>query len=85
MDKSQVLMLVKTASVSNSSPADLLGFDDPDVAFAFNVQCAEVQNEWEMEREFEREKRQLELLSGQSISSALGGEPQQGSHRVIQG
>ena len=56
-----------------------MGLTETEVAFAFNVQCADVQNEWDMEREFEKEKRQLELLTGQSMTSALGGvhpEPQ---------
>lgn len=66
-------MLVKTASVSSSSPAELISIDDADVAFAFNVECANVQNEWEMEREAEKEKRQLELLTGQAMTSVLGG------------
>lgn len=68
-------MLVKTAAMSRASLADVVGISDPDVAFAFNLECADIVNEWEQEREFEKEKRQLELLTGQVMTSALGSGP----------
>lgn len=65
------MTLAKTAILSSKSPSDLAGIEDPAIAFAFNIECADVLNAWEMEREFEREKRQIEALGG-SITSGLG-------------
>jgi len=69
-------MLVKTAEMSKASPADVFGIQEHEIAFAFNVECADIQNQWEQEREFEKEKRQLELLTGQKIATEFGGIPQ---------
>lgn len=58
-------MLVKTAQLCNKQPSDLTGIEDREIAFAFNVECADILNQWELDREAEREKRQVELALGQ--------------------
>lgn len=73
-----MITLAKTALLCSRQPSDLVGIDEREVAFAFNVECADILNQWEMEREFEKEKRQIELLTGQKLASTLGGRvPQQ--------
>lgn len=54
----------------------MLGILDPSIALAFDFECEDILFQSEQEREFEREKRQLELLTGQAITSSLGGSPQ---------
>lgn len=66
------MTLAKTALLCSSPPSDLVGIEEHEVAVPFNIECADILNQWEMDREFEREKRQLELLTGQSMTSALG-------------
>lgn len=70
-----MITLVKTALLCNQAPSDMACIEDEEIAFAFNVECADILNQWEMDREVEREKRQMELLSGQVMTSALGGSP----------
>ena len=76
-DKTQVITLAKTALLCSQSPAELAGIEDREIAFAFNVECADILNQWEMEREAER----FAALAGQSVAGALGGPPQ-GNNRV---
>lgn len=66
-------MLAKTALLCSKQPSDLVGIEDWEIASAFNFECADILNQWEMDRETEKEKRQLELLTGQALSSAFGG------------
>lgn len=48
-----MLALATTAKLSNSSPAEVIGIDDPEIAFAFDRECAEVLNETEVEKQRE--------------------------------
>lgn len=64
-------MLAKTALLCSCAPSDLVGIEEREIAIPFNFECADILNMWEMEREFEREKRQIELLGG-SVTSQLG-------------
>lgn len=70
-----MIALAKTAQLCSKQPSDLVGIADREIAFAFNVECADILNQWEMEREVEREKRQYQTLSGQLITSMFGGSP----------
>lgn len=40
-----------TARQCSKSPAEIVGIEDREVAFAFNVECAEVLYLWEREQE----------------------------------
>ncbi len=68
-------MLAKTAEISKASPAEVFGIEEYEIAFAFNVEVAETVNQWEQERDFEKEKRQLEMLTGQKIAAEFGVAP----------
>lgn len=69
----QVITLTKTAQLCNVRPSDLAEIEDHEIAFAFNVECADILDRWELERETERETRQVQMMTGQAVSSALGG------------
>ena len=75
-------MLVKTAEITKASPAEVFGIADYEVAFAFNLECADIQNTWEQEQSFEKEKRQLELLTGQKIATEFGAIQPEGKTNV---
>lgn len=77
-----MITLAKTALLCSQSPSELAGIADHAIAFAFNVECADILNQWEMDRETEKEKRQMELLAGQMMSSALGGGPTESTGTV---
>lgn len=65
-------MMAKTAEASKVSPAELAGIQDPDVAFAFNIECAEIAQE----DANKREARMFEAFGMGSVTQALGGQPE---------
>lgn len=46
-----MLRLTLAARLCNRSPADLVGIVDEEIAFAFNMECAETLHEDEVERQ----------------------------------
>lgn len=74
-----MITLTKTALLCSRQPSDLAGIEDEEIAFAFNVQCADILNEWETERENER----FAAMAGTSAASALGGAPQSSTNETV--
>lgn len=70
-----MMTLAVTASKFNKLPSELMGIRDETIALAFDIECADVLFQAELDRETEREKRQIEMLTGQVMNSALGGSP----------
>lgn len=68
MNKSEVLALTTTAKLSNRSPADVVGIEDEEIAWAFNRECAEVLNEADQLKE----TRMLEMITTGQVSSLMG-------------
>lgn len=68
MNKSEVLALTTTARLSNRSPAEVLGIEDKEIAWAFDRECAEVLNEAEVLKE----TRMLEMIATGQVSSLMG-------------
>jgi hypothetical protein len=50
----------------------LAGIVEEESAFAFNVECAEILLQSEMDAETEREKRMIEMITGGQVMNALG-------------
>jgi len=67
------MALVKTASLSNKPPSELIGLDDPDIAFAFNMECADVLYQSELDREQEQAKMMIEMTGLGQMTTAIGG------------
>lgn len=65
-----MLTLAVTASRFNKRPSKLVGLLDPSVALAFDVECAEVL----FENEIERENKRFEALAGVPAVGMLGGK-----------
>jgi hypothetical protein len=61
-----------TASKFSKRPSELLGLTDRDVAFVFDLLCAETLIEWEEEQKDIRERRLLEEMAEKSIASSIG-------------
>lgn len=76
------MALTKTALLCRKEPAEIAGIADQEVAFAFNLQCADILNEWEQEQETEREKRMIEAMGGQVVARALGAGQPEPSNKV---
>lgn len=74
-----MITLAKTALLCSRSPADLAGIEDQEIAFAFNVECADILNQWEMDREVER----FAALAEQSVVGAFGGSPQSRGNSTV--
>lgn len=53
----------------------MIGIRDYEIAFAFDVECEDILHGWELEQETAREQRQLAIMTGQTLTSALGGQP----------
>lgn len=70
MNKAEVLALTTTARLSNRSPAEVLGIEDEEIAWAFDRECAEVLNETEVLKE----TRMLEMIATGQVSSLMGGK-----------
>lgn len=51
---SEVIRISVTARQCNKSPSDVVGIEDRDIAFAFDVECAEAFYLWEREQEVTR-------------------------------
>ena len=58
-----------TAKLCNRSPAEFIGIAGESIAQAFNIECAEIHYEAEINRETAR----LEALTAGVVSNALGG------------
>jgi len=67
-----------TASKSNKSCSELIGIDDPEIAFAFNMECAEIFYLWEQEQEVKR----LEAMMAGTLLSQLSGQPKMNGRQV---
>lgn len=64
-----------TASKFNRRPSELMEMDDPGVALAFDVECAETLRLWETEQQ----AKMFELIGIASVAGSLGGVvPQRG-------
>lgn len=70
-----MITLAKTASRSNRSPAEMIGIRDAEIAFAFDVECEDILLAWERELQDERDRVQLAVMTGQTLTSALGAQP----------
>lgn len=70
-----MITLAKTASRSNRSPAEMIGIRDTEIAFAFDVECEDILLTWERELQDERDRIQFAAITGQALTSALGGQP----------
>ena len=61
--------------LSNRSLSDWVGLDDPAIAFAFETECSETLNEWEMEQQ----SQMYEAIGMARVSQTLmpegGGNP----------
>lgn len=75
-----MITLAKTALLCSRQPSDLACIADEEIAFAFNVQCADILNEWEMEREAER----FAAIAGHSVAGALGGSSQPAGNNSVE-
>lgn len=53
----------------------MIGIRDREIAFAFDVDCEDTLHAWELEQETAREQRQLAVMAGQTLTSALGSQP----------
>lgn len=62
------MALTATARLSNRSPSEIVGIQDEEIAFAFDLECAVVLNEVEQLKE----TRMLEMITTGQISSLLG-------------
>lgn len=62
-----------TASKFNRLPSELVGIADPEIAFAFNVECAEILLQSDLDREAEKEQRQIEAMGEGMLTNALTG------------
>jgi len=63
------MALAVTANKFNRLPSELVGIEDREVAFPFNVECADVL----FQSELDREVRMFEMLGVGTLNSALGG------------
>lgn len=60
---------MKTARLSNKPIAELVGILDSEVAFAFSRECADIEFEFDLERE----TRMYEAMGLGAVTNALGG------------
>lgn len=63
------MALAVTASKFNRLPSELVGIEDREVAFSFNVECADVL----FQSELDRETRMFEMMGLGQLNSAFGG------------
>lgn len=61
-----------TASRFNKLPSEIAGIVDPSIAQAFDIECADVLFQWELDQEEARTRRQTELLAGEVVMGAFG-------------
>ena len=67
------MTLAVTASKFNSRPSELAGIDDPAIAFAFDVECADVLFQSELDRETEQVKAMIEMSGVGQLTTAMSG------------
>lgn len=67
-----MIALSRMASKSSRPLSEWLGIEDPDIAFAFEVECSEILTQWEMEQETAKEKRMAEMSGLGQFTTALG-------------
>lgn len=53
----------------NKPLSEWFGIDDPEIAFAFEIECSEILNEWDMEQQ----ARMFETLGTAQIQNAITG------------
>ena len=70
-----MIALARMAKSSNRPLSDWFGIDDPDIAFAFDLECSEIL----AESEREREKQMFEAMGIGQVTNALGGAQEGGS------
>lgn len=70
-----MITLAKTASRCHRSPAEMIGIRDAEIAFAFDVECEDILLAWERELQDERDRIQFAAITGQAVTSVLGGQP----------
>lgn len=65
-----MIALSRMARSCNKPLSEWLGIDDPAIAFAFETECSEILNEFELERE----RQMYEAMAVGRLTQSLGGQ-----------